>query len=165
MMSNHNINQHPASKKLIASHFFPYLIFLALIVPTAKGFGQRQDSTKTNLRGISNLTAAQNSKIKELTLQLKKEILPLKNAIGEKMARLKTLETSEKTDISGIHSTIDEIQNLKSKMMKLKATYKQEIRKILTTEQRLEFDIRSNHKRKNDENRGHRGGHRKHGRD
>jgi len=69
-----------------------------------------------------------------------KEMLPLKNELAEKMAHLKTLTTKDKVDMAAINATIDEIVVIKGKMMKLQVAHKQEIRKLLTEEQRIIFD-------------------------
>lgn len=137
--------------KKTAKHLLVVLIFLASAVPSAVAFDHGSDSTKLKNHGISNLDATQKAKIKELSLQLKKELLPLKNVLDEKRARLKTQESAEKTDLASIHATIDEIHVLQAKMMKLRATNKQEIRKILTQEQRIEYDLGSDRKGKRGE--------------
>jgi Spy/CpxP family protein refolding chaperone len=97
---------------------------------------------KKGISGIPNLTEIQKLKIKELRNNLKKEILPIRNQMGEKKARLNTLETSPKPEIESINSTIQEIQNLKTKILKIRAFHVQEVRKLLTEEQRIEFDLR-----------------------
>lgn len=140
------------------------LFLLVFSVSTAVAIDHGSDSTNHGKHGISNLNPTQKIKIKELSTQLKKELIPLKNLLDEKRARLKTLESAEKTDLASIHSIIDEIHGLQSKMMKLKANHKQEIRKILTPEQRTEFDFRSEKKGKRGEGNHRHKGRGRHGR-
>ena len=94
----------------------------------------------------------------ELRTQLKKEILPLKNQLGEKKARMQTLETADKADMQAINALIDEIQSLQGKIMKMHASHRQEIRKMLTPEQRVDFDLKGMRKEKRHHKgrRGHR---------
>ncbi|HOY96585.1 MAG TPA: periplasmic heavy metal sensor, partial [Catalimonadaceae bacterium] len=113
-------------------------------------FAQRppRDSAHAGKHGISNLTAEQKKKMAELRTQLKKEILPLKNQLGEKKARMQTLETADKADMQAINTLIDEIQSLQGKIMKMHASHRQEIRKMLTPEQRVDFDLKGMRKEK-----------------
>lgn len=89
---------------------------------------------------IPDLTDEQRSKLKELRLANQKQTLPLKNQLGEKQAKLKTLTTSEKVDMKGVNKLIEEIGGLKIQMAKLKAATHQKVRAELTEEQRLFLD-------------------------
>lgn len=90
------------------------------------------------------LTDEQTNTINNLRLAHQKEMLPLRNNLNEKKARLNTLETAYPADIKAINQVIDEINNIKTNMAKLKAAHKQEIRKVLTDEQRLNHDSNKN---------------------
>lgn len=92
-------------------------------------------------KNIPNLTADQESKIKEFKTAHMKTALPIKNEIAEKEAKLNTLSSSEKADMTQINSLIDEISQLKAKLMKDRENMVQNVRKILTEEQRLYFDM------------------------
>ncbi|MCF8297230.1 MAG: Spy/CpxP family protein refolding chaperone [Saprospiraceae bacterium] len=105
-------------------------------------FNTAQKGNGQHCMNLPDLTEEQQKKIKELRLKQMKAILPLKNEITEKQAHLKTLTTKEKVDMNAVNTTIDEITVVKAKMMKLKAAHQQEIRNLLTEEQRLIFDTR-----------------------
>ena len=68
-------------------------------------------------------------------------ISSLKDELVVKMALLQSLSTAEKVNMNEINRTIDEIGALKTKMMKEHAALRQEIRKLLTKNQRLVFDM------------------------
>lgn len=88
-----------------------------------------------------NLTEEQQKKVDELKTAHLKETLQLKNQIKEKEAALNTLETAEKPDMGKINKTIEEIGAIKIEMQKKNAAHRQEVRKLLTEEQRLKFDM------------------------
>lgn len=89
---------------------------------------------------IPNLSEEQESQLKTIHLKSEKAALPLKNQVGEKEARLKTLTTSVDFDAKAVNKVIDEIGSLKTDLMKLKVTSGQEIKSILTEEQLLFFN-------------------------
>lgn len=94
---------------------------------------------------IPDLTEEQKEQIKELEIDHMKEVLSLKNQMGEKEAHLRTLSTAENVDINSIYELIEEIGGIKIQMMKQEATLHQGIRKILTSDQRLFFDMGPQH--------------------
>ncbi len=92
---------------------------------------------------IPNLTEDQIAKIKELRIANLKEVKNLQNQLGELTARERTLSTADKADIKAIDANIDEISKVKGNIMKSRAHLKQQIRALLTEEQRLFFDLHS----------------------
>lgn len=137
-----------------------WMMFLLLTLFTGTAIAQRpsRDSARAGKHGVSNLTADQKKKMSELRTQLKKEVLPLKNQLGEKRAKMRTLETADKADMQAINALIDEIQSLQGKIMKMHASHRQEIRKILTPEQRVDFDLKGMRKEKR-QHKGRKGHH------
>lgn len=126
------------------------LIFIIMLVFGVNSIVLSQNSvsseTKENIihnhfMGIKNLTNEQMNSIDKLKLSHRKEMLTARNILNEKQAHLKTLSTSDKVDMNSINSTIEEIGALKTDMMKKREAYKQEIRKLLTEEQRVTFDV------------------------
>lgn len=109
---------------------------------------------------IPNLTEEQKSKIKELHLNLKKEVILLKNQIGEKEAHLKTITMVDKVDMGEVNKTIDETYALKASLAKKRSAFHQEVRALLNNEQRIIFDSKascckkSNHKKMDGKNKG-----------
>jgi Spy/CpxP family protein refolding chaperone len=96
---------------------------------------------KGSFKGISNLTDEQQSALKKLQIAHQKEMLPLRNELGEKKAKMKTLQTADNSDLKAINALIDEMSSIKTTMAKAKAAKHQAIRNLLTDEQRLQFDI------------------------
>lgn len=90
---------------------------------------------------IPDMTEQQKEQMEQLRTEHLKVMLPLKNQLQEKMARLRTLSTAEKVNMNDINKKIDEIGELKIKLMKERATHRQDIRKLLTEEQRVMFDM------------------------
>jgi len=131
-------------------------IFITLLFLNAsRMMAQKSDTTKshrhghhTAMYGIPNLTDDQKKKIKDLRTPLQKEVLPLKNQLAEKRAHLKTLQTADKADLKSINSTIDEMSQLQSQIMKKHAAHTQAVRALLTDEQRVAFDTRASSGRK-----------------
>lgn len=90
---------------------------------------------------VPNLTDEQIAKIKDIRLSEQKQLLQLRNQMGEKRARLRSLETAEKADMKEINKTIDDIAKLHADGMKARAEAKQKIRTLLNDEQRIHFDL------------------------
>ncbi|MBL7073837.1 Spy/CpxP family protein refolding chaperone [candidate division KSB1 bacterium] len=105
--------------------------------PCGMGLGPRPSWDRMN---IPDLTEEQEAKIRGMRVDFMKEGLPLKNEIGEKRARLRTLMTANKTDEKAINKLIDDISRLRTRMMKKKVAHHQAVRRILTEEQRVYFD-------------------------
>lgn len=89
---------------------------------------------------IPDITDSQKEEMKSLHVDHMKMIQSLQNEIGEKQARLRTLQTADKVNMSEINRVIEDIGQIRTEMMKLKAAQYQEIRSLLTDEQRVFFD-------------------------
>jgi len=85
------------------------------------------------------LSDEQLDQIKELHLNLQKEILPVKNKIREKWAQLHTLIT-ENGNATQIDRLIEEIGNLQVSIDKQKVRTHLKVRELLTDEQKIKFD-------------------------
>ncbi len=68
-------------------------------------------------------------------------MLPLRNQIREKNARLSTLTTSENYDKDKVNALVKEIGDLRTQMMMTKVEHRQEIRSLLNEEQQINFDL------------------------
>jgi len=131
--------------------FTPWAGDVFLLLTSQSIVAQHSDTARFNRHrhpfegwhGIPNLTDDQKKKIHDLKTPFSKEVLPLSNQLSEKRAHLKTLETAEKTDLNAINSTIDEISQLQAQLMKKRAAHTQSIRKLLTDDQRIAFDMKS----------------------
>ena len=85
-------------------------------------------------------TDEQKAKIKEIHMASYYEIKALQNQMGELKAKQHTLSTTDKPDMSAINANIDESSKVQNKMMKIKASTHQQIRNLLTDEQKMIFD-------------------------
>jgi Spy/CpxP family protein refolding chaperone len=116
-----------------------FLTTLSFTQPPAER-GPRPERGARIFDRLPDLTEEQQEQIKQLRTAHLKEILPIENKIREKAAQLNTLETSEKVDMVKINKTIEELGELKVTIAKKRAAHRQDIRKILTEDQRVIFD-------------------------
>jgi Spy/CpxP family protein refolding chaperone len=121
-----------------------------------QGHGQKPPKNakieKCELDFMLDLTDEQKAKIKESKTKHLKAVKPLKNKLGIYEAELKALATADKADMNAINKKIDEISSVKTDIQKSKMVHIQEIRSLLTDDQRIIFDTHFPHK-------GHRKGH------
>jgi len=89
-----------------------------------------------------NLTDDQKQKIEKLQFDHQKKVLGLKNQLGEKRAKLRTLTTADTPDTKAINALVDEMGALKTQLMKERVNMQLSIRALLTDEQKLKFDMR-----------------------
>ncbi len=89
---------------------------------------------------IPDLTKEQETSLKQLRLKSGKQILPIQNQIGELEAKLRTLTTDDNADLAQIEPVVDQIAALRAKIEKIHIKERIDTRKLLTEEQRLEFD-------------------------
>lgn len=89
---------------------------------------------------IPDLTEQQKEQMKALRVEHMKEMQPLRNQLEEKKARLNTLTTSDQVNMSEVNKVIDEIGKIQTQMMKLKEQHRQDVRKLLNSDQRVIFD-------------------------
>jgi Spy/CpxP family protein refolding chaperone len=93
--------------------------------------------------GIPDLSDDQKKELQKLKTEHMKEVMPLKNEMNEKQAHLVTLSSAANPDINAIYAEIEKIGQIKIDLQKKKAKFEQDIRKLLTDEQRLFFDMHS----------------------
>ncbi len=98
---------------------------------------------------IPDLNEDQQEQIKDLKTDQMKEMTQFRNRLTEKMASLRTLQTQEDPDMAAINNTIEEMGEIRTEMQKVRAEHNQEIREILTEEQRAIFDARMKRLRDN----------------
>jgi len=91
---------------------------------------------------IPDLTDQQKEKIEALRTSFMKEAMAVKNLIAEKQAKLNTLRTADKPNMSEINKIIEDIGSLRTKMMKMGESHRQKVRALLTDEQKVIFDKR-----------------------
>ncbi len=106
----------------------------------AQGHANRAKGKQAIAMEIPNLSADQKAKIQSLRTAAMKESLVLRSTLQEKRAHLNTLSIAENADQKAIDREIDDISKLQSKLMKINAKLRQDIRAILNDEQKVYFD-------------------------
>lgn len=109
--------------------------------------GDRQEQMKKmqadrqqRMMSILDLSAEQRDQVKEVRLNNQKGMLPFRNAMQEKNAKLRTLTTADNYDEEAVKELISEIADLRSAMLTMQIAHRQQIRELLTEEQRIKFD-------------------------
>lgn len=87
-----------------------------------------------------DLTETQQEQMKTLRVKHMEQMLSMRNQRQEQRAKLQTLRTAKNADMKAINSLIDNMADLKATQMKASEAHRQEIRNILTDEQRILFD-------------------------
>ena len=87
-----------------------------------------------------DLNESQQSQIQDLHMKHMREMLPLKNEMEGLKTELKLAETEENFNAAKVESIVKKIEALRTKMTMSKIMHHQEIRKLLTPEQRKKFD-------------------------
>jgi len=126
------------------------LIILALLIGGAFAQQGRMQMKDRPFKGqrfencpkIPDLTEEQQEQIKKLKTEHMKMVLPLKNQVREKQPQLETVSTGDNVDMNKVNKNIEEIGALKVQMAKKREAHRQEIRKLLTEDQRVFFDSR-----------------------
>lgn len=91
-------------------------------------------------------TPEQKKQMADFKLAHDKQMIQFNNLLGEKKAQLKTLQQVEKPDMKKVNAKIDEITDLMNQKMKLNAELKNNVRSLLTEEQRLKMDMMMDHR-------------------
>lgn len=118
--------------------------------------GQGQGNKADRFMNIPDLTDTQKEQIKDLRTANMKEMLPLRNALKEKQARKNTISTGGNVNMTEVNKVIDEIAAIKTTMAKKRAEQRQNIRKILTDDQRVFFDTHSGSNKRGHKRQGNR---------
>jgi Spy/CpxP family protein refolding chaperone len=109
------------------------------------GYGNGNGQGNGNSQGyfcdnIPNLTTDQQTKIEKQRTTQWKEMQNYRNQLNEKRARLQTLRSVDNADMSTINKTIDEIGVIQTSMQKKREQHFQDVRNLLTDDQRVYFD-------------------------
>lgn len=89
-----------------------------------------------------DLTDEQQSKMADLRLKLQKELLPLRTELQSKVAEIHLMKTENTPSLNKIDKLIDDAQELRAKMAKVRVRHQLDVRKLLTPEQQKIFDSR-----------------------
>lgn len=102
-----------------------------------KGYNQNQMCQR-----IPDLTEDQIAKIEALRVVHLKEITKHRNEMNVLRAKKQVLMTSDNADMKAINTVIDQMSSLRNKQMKAAAKHQQDVRNLLTDEQKIYFDSR-----------------------
>lgn len=125
------------------NRFFLTTIAALLLICNTSLFAQQGRMLHRN--GGIKFTEEQRAKIKDIHMASYKEMNALRTQMGELKAKQHTLTTADKADMNAINANIDEITKIQNKMMKIKAANHQQIRALLTDEQKMQFDSQMMH--------------------
>ena len=89
----------------------------------------------------ASLTDEQSKKVDKLRLAYKRDKYLLKAKLKQAKVEFALLITKDSPSKSDINSKIDQIAKLKKDKLHLKANHKISIRKLLTEDQRVQFDL------------------------
>jgi Spy/CpxP family protein refolding chaperone len=107
-----------------------------------KGMGPGMRPGMQDDQHLSGLTDEQRARIRDIQLNARKRMLPVDNQLNEKRARLQTLSTGETIDRNAAKKVIREISDLQAERMTIRWETRQEVRSVLTDEQKIRFDSR-----------------------
>ncbi len=118
------------------------IIALAAMVPLSAQKAQEEKPIKGQemmCKTQLNLTTEQMEKIQKMKLVFQKERLTMQTELKAKMLDLRAL-TMDKADSAKINAMIDEIAKARAEMQKKAYAHRQEIRNVLTEDQKKIFD-------------------------
>jgi len=110
------------------------------------GMGNNPDKIGKAECKIPNLTDEQQQKINDLRVKHIKDVTPLKNELGEKRAKMRTLQSADKPDLNAINKLIDEMAAVRAQIQKKAAAHRVEVASLLTEEQRVYFNTHQGRK-------------------
>ena len=102
-----------------------------------------------------DLSDTQRKEVDKLQLAYKKKKFLLKSKLKQAKVEFALLITEDSPDQSAINKKIDQIAKLKAEKLHLKANHKIQVRKVLTPEQRIKFDLAVLNKAYRDKERKH----------
>ena len=120
--------------------------------------GQRMNPQNEWMCHIPDLTEDQKAKIEVLRLKNQKEMIKKRNLVREKRAHLITLKSEGELNMKEINKTIDKIADMNAEISKDRIANQQEVRKLLTDDQKIFFDNWQSRGNRGDFGRGYRQG-------
>lgn len=119
-----------------------------LIIGSAWGYGDGQGRRANTgngefraMRGL-DLTDSQQEQIKAMQVDFMKEMTPMRNNLGIKMAELKAASAGDNVDTKAVNKLMDEIGAMRTNMAKKQFANRQKVRTVLSDEQKVMFDAR-----------------------
>lgn len=119
------------------------LLAMALLSINTSIFAQNGQNMKMGNKAmcnIPNLTQDQQTKIEKLKTVHMREMISFKTQLAEKKAHKNTLMTAKTIDLKAVNKVIDEMSSIKTQMQKNNAKRHNDVRNLLTDEQKVFFD-------------------------
>ena len=116
--------------------------------------GQRMNQQNEWMCPIPDLTEDQQAKIKTIRLKNQKEMTKKRNLMREKRVHLITLQSEDNLNMKEINNIIDQIADMRAEMMKSRIANHQEVRNLLTDDQKMFFDNHRNMRNRGKAGRG-----------
>jgi len=92
---------------------------------------------------VENLTPEQEAKIQQLRSAQLERSLKHRAQMDELRARKRSLMLEKNPDMNAVNAVVDQMTAMRGDMMKEAIKHRQEIRNLLTDEQRVQFDARA----------------------
>ena len=123
-------------------HMFTFSLVIAMAL-TISAFSQHGSGHESGgkMMKMLDLTEEQQANIQELRLAHKKEVLPLKAKLKTLESNLKLEMTAESFDEAQARKIVEEMGTLRMEMHMNRLLHKQDVRNMLTPEQRQKFDL------------------------
>ena len=119
------------------------LIFIAalfIVFMSVDSFGQRGMGASQGECILPDLTEEQQTKISALRTERIAASTQHRAEMNELRARKRTLTLADAPDMNKVNSIIDQMAAKRAVQMKSQVEHRQEVRKLLTTDQRVIFD-------------------------
>lgn len=87
-----------------------------------------------------NLSEEQQAKLADMRLQMQKEMIPLRSDLQSLRSKLKLEIVKDNPDQKVIDNLLTQISDKRKQIMKMRIQHQQELRKLLSPEQRKKFD-------------------------
>ncbi len=107
--------------------------------PAMKSYHGNKSGRPTG--GMIGFTPEQEEQLKPLKLAQMKAMTQYRNKLGEYQARLKTITSVDDVKLKDVDKLLDEMGKVKLEMAKNQMSHKQDIRAMLTDEQKVMFDM------------------------
>jgi Spy/CpxP family protein refolding chaperone len=114
-------------------------------VQAIPGEGEMMFLDEGDLVQIPNLTDEQQATLRRMSLELKRELLPIRSKLESKRLDYEFVMLEQPPDLNKIYTLIDDISSLRADMQKKRIAHQFKVRDILTDEQKKVWDKMSAH--------------------
>ncbi len=133
-------------KLMFFSVTFLFLFGMASEALAQRGMARRDDRPMQRREavciGVDDLTSEQETQIRELRNARLEQRIEHRNQMDALRVKKRTEMTKAQPNMDEVNRIIDEMSDLRAQRLKKNASHRQEIRNMLTEEQRLQFDSR-----------------------